>query len=306
MEEGMQGASALIVHGGAWDIPREVHGAHVEGVRGAARLGWELLQAGKSALDVAERVVRMLEDDPAFNAGRGSGLNAAGQVELDALIMDGATLENGAVAAVQHIANPISLARLVMARTEHALLVGAGALAFAREMGIGEVPEEALLVGRELERWRALQRDRTWKSRDAFEGPAHGTVGAVARDQDGHIAAATSTGGTPKKMAGRVGDSPLVGCGGYADDRTGGASATGLGESLMKVVISKLACDLAGAGLAAQAAAEEAVRRLGDERVKGLGGVIVVDYEGRVGYAYNTPYMARAYVLPDGTVQAAI
>lgn len=107
-------------------------------------------------------------------------------------------------------------------------------------------------------------------------------------------------------MAGRVGDSPLVGCGGYADDRTGGASATGLGESFMKVVISKLACDLVGAGLDAQAAAEEAVRRLGDERVKGLGGVIVVDYVGRVGFAYNTPYMARAYVLPDGTVQAAI
>lgn len=123
----MQGASALIVHGGAWDIPREVHGAHVEGVRRAAEMGWEWLQAGRSALDVVERTVRVMEDDPAFNAGHGSGLSAAGQVELDALIMDGATLENGAVAAVQHITNPISLARLVMARTEHALLVGAGA-----------------------------------------------------------------------------------------------------------------------------------------------------------------------------------
>jgi beta-aspartyl-peptidase (threonine type) len=301
----MPNKPSLIVHGGAWDIPHEVHQAHVEGVREAAQVGWEVLQAGRPALDVVEQVVRLLEDDPTFDAGRGSFLNSAGQVELDALIMDGATLENGAVAAVQHIGNPISVARLVMEKTDHALLVGEGARAFARQMGIEPVSEERLLVGRELERWRELQNDPTWRTRDAFEGP-HGTVGAVARDGEGNIAAATSTGGTPKKLAGRVGDSPLVGCGAYADNLTGGASATGLGESLMKVVMCKTVCDLIGAGLDAQAAAEEAVRKLGSERVRGLGGVIVVDREGNTGHAHNTPYMARAYVLEDGTIRAEV
>lgn len=297
---------SLIVHGGAWDIPPAHHKAHIEGVRQAAQLGWELLQSGAPALDVVEQAVRLMEDDPTFDAGRGSHLNSAGHIELDALIMDGNTLESGAVAAVQCIRNPISLARLVMTHTPHSLLVGIGAQDFAERMGIPRVPEEELLVGRELERWEEWKRDLSSQPPNVFGGPTFGTVGAVAYDKDGNIAAATSTGGTPNKLSGRVGDSPLIGCGGYADNLLGGASATGLGESLMKLVMCKTVCDLMGTGLDAQAAAEEAVRRLGSERIRGVGGVIAIDREGRIGYAYNTPHMACAFICPDGTVEVRI
>lgn len=297
---------SLIVHGGAWNIPEADHQAHISGVRSAARAGWDLLQAGRPALDVVEGVVRILEDDPTFDAGRGSHLNSAGHIEMDALIMDGATLESGAVAAVQSIQHPVSLARLVMMETEHSLLVGIGAQAFAEKVGVPRLPEEKLLVGRELERWQEWQNSPGRRSRDAFGGPVHGTVGAVARDLQGNIATATSTGGTPNKLSGRVGDSPLIGCGGYADNLSGGASATGYGESMMKLVMCKTACDLMGAGLSAQQAADEVVGRLADGRIQGLGGLILVDREGRTGCAFNTPSMARAVLLPDGTVVAGI
>ncbi|HOA23494.1 MAG TPA: isoaspartyl peptidase/L-asparaginase [Aggregatilineales bacterium] len=297
---------SLIVHGGAWQIPEEDHPAHIAGVRAAAKAGWQMLEAGQSALDVVEVVVRALEDDPAYDAGRGSHLNSAGHIEMDALIMDGRTLESGAVAAVQCIQHPISLARLVMTETEHSLLVGIGAQAFAEQMGIPRLPEEELLVGRELERWKEWQKNPERRTRDAFKGPVHGTVGAVARDIYGNLAAATSTGGTPNKMSGRVGDSPLIGCGAYADNLTGAASATGHGESLMKLVVCKTACDLMGTGLTAQEAADEVIRRLSDKRIDGLGGVITIDREGRTGCAFNTPHMARAVVRPDGTIVAAV
>jgi len=253
-----------------------------------------------------EQVVRLMEDNPTFDAGRGSHLNSAGHIELDALIMDGNSLESGAVAAVQCIRNPISLARLVMTHTPHSLLVGIGAQDFAAQMGVPRVPEEELLIGRELERWQEWKRTASSQTPNVFGGPIFGTVGAVAYDKNGNIAAATSTGGTPNKLSGRVGDSPLIGCGGYADNLLGGASATGLGESLMKLVMCKTVCDLMGGGLEAQAAAEEAVRRLGSERIRGLGGVIAIDRKGRVGYAYNTPHMACAFILPDGTIVARI
>jgi len=287
---------ALIVHGGAWEIAAETHQAHLDGVRRAAQVGWELLTAGHSALDAVEQAIRVMEDAPIFDAGRGSCLNCEGYIEMDALIMDGRTLANGAVAAVRGIANPISLARLVMERTAHSLLVGEGARLFAERMGIPCVPEEELLAG-EGEGW--------WQQPDQ-PSRAPDTVGAVARDSEGNIAAATSTGGTPGKLAGRVGDSPLIGCGAYADNLSGGASSTGLGESLMKAVMCKTTCDLMGSGLSAQAAASEAIRRLADPRIQGLGGVIAVDPQGRMGFAYNTPHMARALVQPDGTIVVGI
>lgn len=296
---------SLIVHGGAWEIPAAEHPAHVEGVREAAQTGWKLLLGGASALDTVEAVVRILEDNPNYDAGRGSHLNSAGHIEMDALIMDGATLDNGAVAAVQSIQHPISLARLVMTQTEHSLLVGIGAQAFAESVGVPRLAPEELLVGRELERWHEWQRNPR-RTRDAFAGPSHGTVGAVARDVHGNIASATSTGGTPNKLSGRVGDSPLIGCGGYADNTSGGASATGHGESLMKLVLCKTACDLMGAGLTAQEAADEVIRRLAEPRVEGLGGIITVDSEGRTGCAFNTPHMARAVVLPGGEIAAGV
>ncbi len=300
---------SLILHGGAWAIHDDEVEDCLTGCRIAAQAGWEVLRNGGAALDAVEAAVRVLEDDPAFDAGRGSHLNTSGEVEMDAIIMDGATLDNGAVAAVQRVKNPISLARLVMEQSGHSLLVGPGAEAFARSVGVAAYPVEALLVGRELDRWEEFKRSREQQTRRGstageFEIPT-GTVGAVARDANGHLAAATSTGGTANKLPGRVGDSPLIGCGAYADDECGAASSTGWGESLMKIVFCKSACDLMAAGLPAQQAADAIIKRLA-ERVDGLGGIILVDKQGNIGHAFNTPRMARAWVTADGEIESAV
>jgi beta-aspartyl-peptidase (threonine type) len=292
---------AFIVHGGAWDIPDKEAPGHLNGCRIAAQIGWSILQNSGSALDAVEAAIRSLEDDPAFDAGRGAWLNSAGEVELDAIIMDGATLNNGAVAAVQHVRNPISLARLVMERTAHSLLTGLGAEHFAQAQGVELCDESELLTGQELERWKVIKAQKDFSVREAFGGKPHGTVGAVARDRDGHIAAGTSTGGTPNKLQGRVGDSPLIGCGCYADDVSAGASATGWGEAIMKVVLSKAACDFVAQGLDVQQAAEKATGVLAD-RAQGLGGLIVIDRSGQIGVSFNTPRMARAWIENDQVI----
>jgi beta-aspartyl-peptidase (threonine type) len=291
----------LVVHGGAWEIPPEDRQAHIDGCRGAAAAGWAILEAGGSALDAVEEAVRQMESDPTFDAGRGAFLNAAGVVELDAIIMDGRTLDLGAVAAIQHIQHPVSLARLVMTESKHAFLAGRGAEAFAREHDVPICPQEALLVGRELKRWRDLQEGGALP--DYFT--PQDTVGAVALDQAGNVAAATSTGGTPNKLPGRVGDSPLVGSGAYADNHSAAASATGLGEALMKIVISKTACDRIEMGQAPQPAAE-AVMKLLTERTDGQGGIIILDRQGRYGIAHTTSYIAHAVVTEGGKVEARI
>ncbi len=295
---------AFIVHGGAWDIPDAEVAAQLAGCRRAAEIGWAILSRGGPAVDAVEAAVRSLEDDPAFDAGVGAWLNEAGEVELDAIIMDGATLESGAVAAVQHVRNPVSLARIVMERTPHALIVARGAEQLAAEHGLPLVDESVLLTGQELARWRAIKEQRDFSMRAAFGGTPRGTVGAVARDQAGHLAAATSTGGTPNKKQGRVGDSPLIGCGCYADDLSAAASATGWGESIMKVVLCKTACDGVATGRTAQSAAKSAIGLLAG-RVQGLGGIILIDRQGRVGCAFNTPRMARAWI-EDGRVYARV
>lgn len=289
---------AFIVHGGAWDIPDIEAPGHLNGCHIAAQIGWSILKNGGSALDAVEAAVRSLEDDPAFDAGKGAWLNSAGEVELDAIIMDGTTLNNGAVAAVQHVRNPITVARMVMERTPHSLLTGLGAEHFAQAQGIEMCAESDLLTGHELERWKIIRAQKDFSVREAFGGKPHGTVGAVARDRDGHLAAGTSTGGTPNKLQGRVGDSPLIGCGCYADDLSAGASATGWGESIMKVVLSKAVCDFAAHGLDAQRAAAKAIGLLAD-RAQGLGGLIVIDRSGQIGVSFNTPRMARAWVEND-------
>jgi beta-aspartyl-peptidase (threonine type) len=292
---------AFIVHGGAWDIPDHEVDGHLNGCRVAAQVGWSILKHGGSALDAVEAAIRSLEDDPAFDAGKGAWLNSAGEVELDAIIMDGATLNNGAVAAVQHVSNPISVARLVMERTTHSLLSGLGAEHFALAQGIPLCDESELLTGQELERWKAIKAQKNFKVEVAFGGSPtlpHGTVGAVAIDANGHLAAGTSTGGTPNKLQGRVGDSPLIGCGCYVDDVSAGASATGWGESIMKVVLCKAVCDFVALGHSAQAAAEKAIGVLAD-RAQGLGGVIVIDRAGKIGLAFNTPRMAHAWIEND-------
>ena len=252
----------IVVHGGAWFIPETQREAFIAGCRQAALAGWSRLIAGATALDAVEAAVRVLEDDPTFNAGRGSHFNRSGDVETDAIIMNGATLDLGAVGAVQRVRNPVSLARMVMERSPHNFIVGAGAQAFARAMGVPLV-EPAEMMGT--------------SPIDGWSPPAEAdTVGAVALDTGGNLAVAASTGGTAGKWPGRVGDSPLVGCGAYADNAAGAASATGHGEKLMRIVISKTACDDLAAGRPAQETADAVIRLL-HGRVGGYGGIILVD-----------------------------
>ncbi len=294
----------LIVHGGAWYLPRRKRQAAREGVRRAAAAGWAVLERGGSALDAVEAAVRVMEDDPVFDAGRGSYLNRAGEVEMDAIIMDGRTLDLGAVAAIQRVRHPVSVARKVMEASPHNLFVGSGATAFAERLGI-PLCDPAELLGRTGDEH---PEDEHWSPPEWVEAQAIctcDTVGAVALDADGHLAVATSTGGMPHKAPGRVGDSPLVGSGAYADDHLGAASATGWGERLMRIVISKTACDLLAKGMTAQEAAETAIALL-HERVRGYGGLIVIDRQGRIGAAHNTPHMAHAWVHPTEGIIALL
>ncbi len=288
---------ALAVHGGAWNIPDDDVEAHTEGICAVLDDAWPRLEGGADSLDVVEHAVRLLEDDSTFNAGRGSHLNSAGRLELDASIMSGAHLEAGAVAAVTGARHPVSLARRVMEDSPHVFLVGDGARRFARRVGAELCRTPDLLVGRELERYRRIRRGEIDLVELEFrsggevpEGPL-GTVGAVALDARGHVAAATSTGGTQDKAPGRAGDSGIIGAGTYADDRAGAASCTGWGESILRVALAKSATDRLAAGVSATAAASAAVRQLG--RIDGLGGLIVVDRAGRLAAAFNTPRMAR-------------
>lgn len=295
---------AIIVHGGAWDIPVELHEVHRQGTLRAAEAGWAVLAAGGAAMDAVEAAIVIMEDDETFDAGRGSFLNAEGQVELDAGCMDGRELQVGAVASVQFIRNPIRLARAVMEKSEHVLLVAQGAQRFAHRMGFAPCELTDLAVPREFERWQKLLYDRTFSARQSFAraaGTATGpgdTVGCVALDQMGHVAAGTSTGGTPNKMPGRVGDVPMVGSGFYADDEIGGASSTGWGESIAKVLLARLALHCLKELGDPHAAAQAAIQVLAD-KVLGLGGVILLSPEGKPGWHFNTPHMAYAYRMAD-------
>ncbi|NKB89953.1 MAG: peptidase T [Acidobacteria bacterium] len=292
---------ALAIHGGAWNVPDTELADHRDGVARALRHAWGLLHGGASAVDTVTAAVRALEDDPLFNAGTGSHLNRLGKVELDASIMSGDLLEAGAVAAVERIRNPVDLARAILEDSDHVLLVGKGARRFAREQGIQECRSRDLLVGRARETYLRIRAGETdliatefapGSDPDATHGDEHmGTVGAVARDANGCIVAATSTGGTLDKYPGRVGDSPLIGSGTYADSRYGGASCTGWGEGIMRVVMAKAAIDRIAGGLTSDEAASSALGDLG--RIRGHGGMIMVDKAGVPCAAFNTPRMAR-------------
>jgi beta-aspartyl-peptidase (threonine type) len=285
---------SIIVHGGAWDIPDDEVDAHLRGCRDAMAIGKELLIRGSSAVDAVEVAVAAMEDDSIFDAGRGSVLNQSGQVEMDAVIMDGSSLRSGAVGAIQHIRNPVRVARRLMESTQFSMLVGDGALKFALVNGFEECAEEDLLVGRELEDYKAFLKTGVLRTREEFSGEPHDTVGACAVDRDGHLACATSTGGTRRKIAGRVGDSPIVGAGGYADDTVGAASSTGWGEKIIAVVLAKTALDRLRDGRDAFGACEDGIEIL-SRRTDGLGGLIMVDKLGSVGYHHNTPRMAFAF-----------
>lgn len=260
---------ALIVHGGAKSIAPEQAEAHRGGCRAAAEIGARILQQGGSALDAAQAAVRELEDDPVFNAGLGSVRNADGDIELDAAIMDGETLDVGAVAAVRRIRNPIDAAAQLL-REPSVLLVAEGAERFAEAKGV------------------PLCDPGLWSVEP--ESPSgHDTVGCVALDHAGHVAAATSTGGLSGQLPGRVGDSPIPGSGLYADDLLGGVALSGDGESILRTMLAACAMQALAQGSASEAASV-AIARL--ERVGGEAGAIVIDREGRFGVAHSSEHFA--------------
>lgn len=285
----------LVVHGGAWAIPDDMVEAHLKGVNQALTAGWQALQKGGSALDAVEEAVVVLEDDETFDAGRGSFLNREGKVQLDAFIMEGATLRGGGVGCVERLRNPVRTARKILSESPHVYFVGDGAERFAAEHGIPLCDNTDLVIPREVERLRVFQAHATEGAPDLF-APAisHDTVGAVALDRDGNLAAATSTGGTLNKAPGRLGDSSLIGCGCYADNESAAASLTGWGEPIMKLVLAKWSVDRVLAGNTPEWAAQEAINYL-QSRVHGHGGIILVDAQGRFGIFHNTPRMAWAF-----------
>ncbi|MBZ5638923.1 MAG: isoaspartyl peptidase/L-asparaginase [Acidobacteriia bacterium] len=299
---------ALAIHGGAWNIPDDAVETHAEGIDRAIRQVWPEMGRGMSALDAVELAVRLLEDDPTFNAGRGAHLNRDFRVELDASIMEGTNLDAGAVAVVEGVRHPVSVARLVMERSAHVMLAGAGARRFAREQGAEMCRTRDLLVGRELVRYVRVRRGErdlvNYEFRAKRKSAPSDTVGAVALDRLGRVAAATSTGGTQDKSHGRVGDSPVIGAGTYADDRAGGASSTGWGEGILRVVLAKAAVDRMAAGAVPAAAGRTALASL--SRVRGTGGLILVDRRGRAAAVFNTPRMARGIASETGGIRVRV
>lgn len=280
--------TAIIVHGGAGDVPAERVALHVEGCARAARAGAAILAADGSALDAVEAAVRALEDDPLFNAGTGACLNEDGLIELDASIMDGATSRAGAVAAMPPFKNAISIARAALEDGRHVMYAAHGAARFAMHKGFMRATVDELKTEAAEKRWREVRDGRATE-----KGWAGGTVGAVARDAHGHVAAATSTGGMTDKAAGRVGDSPIIGAGTFADDALGAASTTGHGEAFIRTVFA--------ARVIEHPDGESAARDL--DRMTALtggrGGVILVDRDGRAAWARNTATMTYALVRDE-------
>jgi beta-aspartyl-peptidase (threonine type) len=285
-------------------MPDDMVEAHIKGVRNALAAGWSVLERGGAALDAIEEAVVIMEDDDTFDAGRGSFLNRDGKVQLDALIMDGSTLRAGGVGCVERLRNPVRAARKILSESPHVYFVAEGAERFAEEHGVELCRNEELVIAREVERLREYQRDAaqrgsTEDGKDLF-APAvhdatisHDTVGAIALDSKGNIAAATSTGGTLNKAPGRLGDSSLIGCGCYADNLSAAVSTTGWGEPIMKLVLAKWTADRVSAGNLPEWAAREAMNYL-KQRLNGHGGIIVLNAQGQIGIAHNTPRMAWA------------
>lgn len=311
----MQVKPVLLIHGGAWAMPDDAVEAHKAGIAAALAAGYALLERGASAVDAVEAAVAVMEDDETFDAGRGSFLTRDGRVQLDALLMNGENLRAGGVACVERLKNPIRAARLVLDHSPHVYFVGVGAERFARQHGMALIDNTELIVPRERERLMAFQKSELEGAADTtFSGPlhldkeeessdptehSHDTVGAVALDMHGHIAAGTSTGGTLSKAPGRVGDSSLIGCGCYADDHSAAVSLTGWGEPMMKLVLGKWAVDRVAAGVLPEVAAEAAIDYLYG-RLGGHGGIILIDRQGRIGLAHNTPRMAWGLRTADG------
>jgi len=320
----------LVIHGGAWAMPDDGVVAHERGIAEALRAGWDALSRGGTAVDAVEAAVTVMEDDDTFDAGRGSFLTRDGRVQLDALLMSGADLKTGGVACVERLKNPIQEARLVLERSPHVYFVGVGAERFATQHGMRLIDNTELIVPREKERLMRFQvaeakgeKDTTFSGNLDKEGSgsplitqsardewatqglvdptmdSHDTVGAVAMDEYGNLAAGTSTGGTLSKAPGRVGDSSLIGCGCYADNESAAVSLTGWGEPIMKLVLGKWAVDRVAAGASPQEAAAEAIAYL-HRRLGGHGGIILMGPDGTFGLAHNTPRMAWGVATGEG------
>ena len=277
---------SLIVHGGAGADPTDGPDELRNGIQAAIDAGWRVLARGASALDAVEAAVRALEDHPRFNAGCGSVLTSAGTVEMDASIMEGDGLRNGAVACVAQVRNPVSLARRILDDGRHSFFVGAGAIEQARALGIPLCEPGELVTERQRRRLETIQA---------------GTVGAVAIDRRGTIAAATSTGGRAGQLPGRVGDTPLIGCGTYADSTIGGVSCTGDGEAAIRVVLARRALEILKSVEDPARAADIAIDVLKDEG-RGQGGLILLDWKGRMAFAHSTPFMPVGTRSPAGAV----
>lgn len=275
----------VLVHGGAGDVPEAARAAHAEGCLRAAVEGLAALDATGSVLDAVVRAVRVLEDDPRYNAGTGACLDEEGGLSLDAAVMEGTTLRAGAVCALPPFRAPVEIARAVLEDGRHVLYAGEGAARFARARGFAPVEPATMITDAARARLEAVLAGR------AERGWAGGTVGAVACDERGRLAAATSTGGMVAKRIGRVGDSPILGAGTWADDESGAASATGEGEAILRLGLCRYATDLLRVGLEPERAAEVAIERLA-RRLRGSGGLILVDPHGRVGFARNTATMS--------------
>ena len=351
------GSLAFAVHGGAWQIPDDGAEAHDRGMHAALAIGRRVLEGGGSALDAVTEAIALLEEDPTFDAGVGSVLNTAGQVEMDAAVMDGAGLRAGAVACVREVRSPVRLARALLERGRHVFLSGEGAHEAARLFGLPTADPDSFVLEREKRRLVGILGDARFRIPDPFDHPEAredpgflprlcfggggdapagrdmapparnpgyprepapgGTVGAVARDRRGHLAAATSTGGAPGKWPGRIGDSPVIGAGTFADDEAGACSATGWGESILRAALASAAVRRLKSNLDRCPEGTDAVSPLHpalaaraailwfQRRVGGLGGVILLDRRGRVGWAFNTPRMSRG-VWVEGQGDAVV
>jgi beta-aspartyl-peptidase (threonine type) len=305
----------LAIHGGAGTIDRSKLTPALEreyrlALEQSLQAGYDILKKGGSSLDAVEASVRVLEDDPHFNAGKGAVFTSAGTNELDAAIMDGKTLRAGAVASLKHIKNPISLARLVMEKSPHVMMDCAGAETFAKQMGVELVDQKYFYTE---ERWQALQKMKAAEKAGSSAGKKfiisdqerHGTVGAVALDRSGDIAAATSTGGTTNKKAGRIGDSPVIGAGTYANNATCAVSATGDGEFFIRAVVGhNVAALMEYRGMRLGDAAQKALDKV--KQLGGEGGLIAIDRQGNIAQPFNTSGMYRGSVDEKGTFAVAI
>jgi beta-aspartyl-peptidase (threonine type) len=303
----------LAIHGGAGTITRatmseEKEKAYRAALAEALKAGYDILKAGGSSVDAVAAAIVVMEDSPLFNAGRGAAFNAGGQIELDAAIMDGKTQKAGAVSAIRTTKNPILVARAVMDRTGHVMLTAEGAEAFAKAQGFEVMSQEYFFTPN---RWESLKKeqDRIRNNRpesESTEERKHGTVGAVALDKAGNLAAGTSTGGYTNKMAGRVGDSPVIGAGTYAANDACAVSATGHGEFFMRMVVAHdIASRMRYSGMSLNDAAHDIVmNKL--KAIDASGGVIAIDAAGNVAMPFNTEGMYRGQVGPDGEFKVEI